>query len=211
VTEAELRQVAGELAGSARELAALGWAPATSGNFSMRLDRAHVAITASGRNKARLSETDILVVDLDGRPLATGAAADLGLEPSAETPLHTQLYRRDAGIGCVLHTHSRVQTVASRVFAARGAVRFHGYELVKAFAGMTSHETAVELPIVPNSQDIAALAERTAALFLRGPRWGYLIEGHGLYAWGRNMSEARRHLEAFEFLLACELDMRSPP
>jgi len=39
-----------------------------------------------------------MVVDLDGRPVATGE------RPSAETVLHTRLYRRDAEIGCVLHT-----------------------------------------------------------------------------------------------------------
>ena len=38
--------------------------------------------------------------------------------------------------------------------------------------------------------------------------WGYLIAGHGLYAWGRDISEARRHLDAFEFMLGCELEMR---
>jgi methylthioribulose-1-phosphate dehydratase len=37
----------------------------------------------------------------------------------------------------------------------------------------------------------------------------YLIDGHGIYAWGRDMKEARRHLDAFEFLLACELDLRN--
>jgi methylthioribulose-1-phosphate dehydratase len=41
-----------------------------------------------------------------------------------------------------------------------------------------------------------------------GPLWGYLINGHGLYAWGSDMAEARRHLDAFEFLLGCELEMR---
>jgi methylthioribulose-1-phosphate dehydratase len=38
--------------------------------------------------------------------------------------------------------------------------------------------------------------------------WGYLIAGHGLYAWGRDIAEARRHLDAFEFMLGCELEMR---
>ena len=41
-----------------------------------------------------------------------------------------------------------------------------------------------------------------------GPLWGYLIDGHGLYAWGRDMAEARRHLDAFEFLFDCELELR---
>ena len=38
--------------------------------------------------------------------------------------------------------------------------------------------------------------------------WGYLIAGHGLYAWGRDIAEARRHLDAFEFMLGCELELR---
>lgn len=198
-----LRQIAGEIVEMASQLAALGWTPATSGNFSMRLDLRHVAITVSGRDKGRLREEDVMVVDLDGRPVATEH------RPSAETPLHLQLYRHDGDIGCVLHTHSRVQTVASRVFAGRGAVRLEGYEVAKALAGNATHEDVVEVPILPNSQDMPALAERVGALLARGRLWGYLIAGHGLYAWGRDMAEARRHLEALEFLLACELDLRN--
>ena len=37
---------------------------------------------------------------------------------------------------------------------------------------------------------------------------GYLIAGHGLYTWGRSVEEACRHVEAFEFLLACEIELR---
>jgi methylthioribulose-1-phosphate dehydratase len=137
-----LRQVAGEIVSTARELAARGWTPATSSNFSMRLDEAHAAITVSGLDKGRLTEDGVMVVDLDGRPVATEQ------RPSAETVLHTRLYRRDAGIGCVLHTHSLVQTVASRVFAPSGGVRLEGYELAKAIAGTTTHEAVIELPVL---------------------------------------------------------------
>ena len=151
---ARLRQVAGEIVSTARELAARGWTPATSSNFSMRLDEAHAAITVSGLDKGRLTEDGVMVVDLDGRPVATEQ------RPSAETVLHTRLYRRDAGIGCVLHTHSLVQTVASRVFAPSGGVRLEGYELAKAIAGTTTHEAVIELPVLANSQDIPASAGR---------------------------------------------------
>ena len=143
-----------------------------------------------------------MVVDLDGRPVATEQ------RPSAETVLHTRLYRRDAGIGCVLHTHSLVQTVASRVFAPSGGVRLEGYELAKAIAGTTTHEAVIELPVLANSQDMPATAGQVEALLDAGPLSGYLIAGHGLYAWGRDLAEARRHLEAFEFMLACELELR---
>ncbi|MGH8588867.1 MAG: methylthioribulose 1-phosphate dehydratase [Gammaproteobacteria bacterium] len=199
---ARLRQVAGEIVSTARELAARGWTPATSSNFSMRLGEAHAAITVSGLDKGRLTEDGVMVVDLDGRPAATEQ------RPSAETVLHTRLYRRDAGIGCVLHTHSLVQTVASRVFAPSGGVRLEGYELAKAIAGTTTHEAVIELPVLANSQDMPATAQQVEALLDAGPLSGYLIAGHGLYAWGRDLAEARRHLEAFEFMLACELELR---
>ena len=197
-----MRQVAGEIVTAARELAAQGWTPATSSNFSMRLDEAHAAITVSGLDKGRLTEDGVMVVDLDGRPVATEQ------RPSAETVLHTRLYRRDADIGCVLHTHSLVQTVASRVFAPSGGVRLEGYELAKAIAGTTTHEAVIELPVLANSQDMPATAGQVEALLDAGPLSGYLIAGHGLYAWGRDLAEAWRHLEAFEFMLACELELR---
>jgi len=197
-----LRDLAGEIIRNVRELSQLGWTPATSSNFSERLDERHAAITVSGRDKGRLTEADIMVVDFDGRAVGSDH------RPSAETLLHTQLYRRFDDVGCILHTHSRHQTVASRLFAGAGHVRLAGYELLKAFRGNETHETALDLPVLPNSQHMPTLAAQVDTLLDQGPMWGYLIDGHGLYAWGRDMAEARRHLEAFEFLLACELDIR---
>jgi len=199
---ARLSTLAQLLIGNIRELAQAGWTPATSSNFSHRLDERHAAITVSGRDKGRLVEEDIMVVDFDGQ------AVGRSLRPSAETLLHTQLYRRYPEVGCVLHTHSRVQTVASRLYAPQGHVRLEGYELLKAFHGNSTHETAVDVPVFANTQDMTVLAAQVEALLDRQPMWGYLIDGHGLYAWGRDMAEARRHLEAFEFLLGCELELR---
>ena len=196
-----LRDRAQSIISNVRELSQLGWTPATSSNFSERLDDAHAAITVSGRDKGRLVEDDIMVVDLEGR------AVGRPLRPSAETLLHTQLYARYPEIGCVLHTHSRTQTVASRLYAPQGFVRFEGYELQKAFAGNTTHEGAMDVPVFPNTQDMDELAAWVEKKLDEGPMWGYLIYGHGLYAWGRDMAEARRHLEAFEFLLGCELEL----
>jgi methylthioribulose-1-phosphate dehydratase len=197
-----LSHCAGEIIVNVRELALRGWTPATSSNFSSRIDARHVAITVSGRDKGRLTEGDIMVVDLDGQPVATSH------RPSAETLLHTQLYKRYPHIGCVLHTHSQTQTVASRLYAGLGHVHLEGYELLKAFSGTTTHETALDLPVYPNTQDMPTLAAQVDATLDRQAMWGYLIDGHGLYAWGRDMAEARRHLEAFEFLLGCELELR---
>lgn len=191
------------IAQAAKELAALGWTPATSSNFSMRVDEAHAAITISGRDKGHLGRDDIMLVDLDGRAIGTDA------RPSAETALHTQVYRRWPEMQAVLHTHSRTQSVASRLFAAQGVVRLEGWELQKAITGFHTHESVLEIPVFPNTQHMPELVAQVDAWLDAGkPLHAYLIDGHGIYTWGRSMAEARRHLEALEFLLACELDLR---
>lgn len=200
---ARLAVCANAIAAAGRKLGAQGLTPATSSNFSMRLDAALIAVTVSGRDKGALSADDVMVVDLHGNPIGTSA------RPSAETALHTQIYARFADANAVLHTHSRTQTVASRLYAKAGVVRFDGYELQKAIAGHTSHEQAIDLPVFANTQHMPELVEKVDAwLKSDRPLYGYLIEGHGLYTWGRDMAEAERHVEAFEFLLGCELDLR---
>ena len=199
---ARLAACAAEIIANTDELAAQGLTPATSSNFSMRLDERHAAITVSGRDKGKLTAADIMVVDLEGRPVATDQ------RPSAETVLHTQLYARLPEVGCVLHTHSLAQTVASRLYSGAGHIRFEDYELIKAISGHATHEAILDLPVLANSQRIPTLAAQVDVLLDNGPLWGYLIDGHGMYAWGRDMAEARRHLDAFEFLIRCELEMR---
>jgi methylthioribulose-1-phosphate dehydratase len=202
-TQTDWRDLAGTLATAAGGLAVRGWTPATAGNFSARVDSNTVAITISGRDKGRMTAADFLRVDLDG-VVVEGEG-----RPSAETPLHLQLYRRARATGAVLHTHSHNQTVAGRALAREGAIVFEGYELLKAFAGVTSHEGSVALPVFPNTQQMATLVEQVDDYMAAGHAvYGYLIEGHGIYAWGADVAEAVRHLEAFDFLLGCELALR---
>lgn len=198
-----LAECAREIAQIGTQLAALGWTPATSSNFSVRLDANHAAITISGRDKGALTPADVMVIDMDGHAIGTDA------KPSAETALHTQIYRRFAHARAVLHTHSRNQTVASRLFAQAGVIELAGYELLKAFSGYPTHQAAMHVPVFPNTQDMAELVAHVDAWLDSGkPLHAYLIDGHGIYTWGRDMAETRRHLEALEFMLACELDLR---
>ncbi|HEY8681563.1 MAG TPA: methylthioribulose 1-phosphate dehydratase [Rhodanobacter sp.] len=191
------------IADTARELAALGWTPATSSNFSMRIDADHAAITISGRHKGRLDRNDIMLIDMHGNAVGTDA------RPSAETALHTQVYRRWPEMRAVLHTHSRTQSVASRLFASDGVIRMQGWELQKAITGYHTHESVLEIPVFPNTQHMPELVAHVDAWLDAGkPLHAYLIDGHGIYTWGRDMAETHRHLEALEFLLGCELDLR---
>lgn len=199
----EFESAARALAETARELSLRGWTPATSSNFSMRLDESSCCITVSGRDKGKLGVDDFMRIDMDGEPL------DPGRRPSAETLLHTQIYRRFPEANAVLHTHSLNQTVASRLFEAEGFIELAGYELLKAFHGYETHDALMRVPVFLNSQDMHEIMHAVDVLLDADiPLHAYLISGHGVYTWGRDLGETRRHLEAMEFLLACELELR---
>ncbi|SDS45407.1 methylthioribulose 1-phosphate dehydratase [Pseudomonas oryzae] len=185
-----------------RFLYARGWSPATSSNYSARLAADQALLTVSGKHKGQLTEQDVLATDLAGNSLEPGK------KPSAETLLHTQLYAWRADIGAVLHTHSVNATVLSRLTPG-DQLLLEDYELQKAFAGVTTHEGQVVVPIFANDQDIARLAGQVQQWLDTHPDCvGYLIRGHGLYTWGPQMSDALRQIEAFEFLFECELKTR---
>lgn len=174
-----------------------GWVPATGGNFSARLSSERLLVTASGWHKGELTHDAFLIAGLDGRP------EDAARKASYETLLHCQLYRFDAGIGAVLHTHSVANTVLSR---RRSMIRLSGYELLKLLPGIQTHEATVEVPVFDNDQDIPRLAARVDEYMKRRPGVpAYLIAGHGLYAWGDTVAQARHRVEALEFLFECEL------
>jgi methylthioribulose-1-phosphate dehydratase len=178
------------------------WCLATSGNFSMRADASHCLITQSGKDKTQLAVNDLMTCDLNGVP------TDTRLKPSAETALHTCLYRLDERIAAVLHTHSVAATVMSRAAAAE--LEFSGFEMQKAIAGVGSHDCSIALPVFDNTQDMPLLADTLRGRAADGPLSvpGFLVRGHGLYAWGTSLIEAQRHAEGFEFLLSCALQER---
>jgi len=183
-----------------RFLFARGWCPATSSNFSCRLDSEHAAITASGVHKGELQPENVLCVNFQGQVLGNQG------KPSAETLLHTHLYQRNTNIGAVLHTHSVNATVLSRMYEKQGEVRVQDYEVLKALSGVNTHETEAIIPVFPNTQDMELLSETVDTYLNKNPHiHGYCIAGHGLYTWGSGLNEAQRHIEAFEFLLECEV------
>jgi methylthioribulose-1-phosphate dehydratase len=202
--DSSLAPIAAELAALARFCHGQGWARATGGNFSARAGEARVLITASGIDKASMGESDFLIVNFDARPERDG-----GPPPSAETPLHCALYRKRRAVFAVAHTHSVASTVLSRHYARRGALSLRGYEMAKAL-GVKTHEATLTLPVIENSQDTVALARAVEAR-LENDSIGYLIEGHGLTTWAPDVASLRRHVEALEFLLACELAALSLP
>ena len=176
-----------------------GWVPATSGNISAKVNEKFIAITSSGKHKGELKPEDILLIDYDGNPVNGG-------KPSAETLLHTTIYKLFPNTGAVVHTHSPNATVISLLL--EGKVELEDYELLKAFPDVHTHETKIVIPIFPNDQNIPKLAKEVEKYFKNSKEaYGFLIQGHGLYTWGRNMKEALIHTEALEFLFECEIKL----
>jgi methylthioribulose-1-phosphate dehydratase len=181
-------------------LAGHNWAPATAGNYSIRLPDGLIAITVSGEDKGDLGPHSVMTVD------AGGKATD-HRKPSAETLLHIKLYEHYPGCHAVLHTHSVASTVLTRRYAQLSHLTLTDYEFLKLFPGIASHSAKLEIPIIDNSQDMQALSAKISPLLSPDMR-AYLIRGHGLYVWSENMTLARRLTEAVEFMLSCELELR---
>jgi len=223
---AAIHTYAAEISGlieTGRDFHTRGWSLGTSSNYSIVVGRDPLTLllTGSGFDKGRLQPEQFVLVGEDGRSRHASFP-----KASAETMLHVALARA-AGAGAILHTHSVMGTVLSERFLPEGALTIAGYEMLKGLAGITTHETSIEIPIFANTQDIPALAALLTER-LRNPATpmpddfpigghtavkrilrhdgttpmphGFLIAGHGLYAWGENLAAARRHVEVFEFL-----------
>lgn len=202
----DFKMLAEQLVQTARWASRMGWAPATSTNYSVRLSDdaapAYCAITSSGVDKSTIEIEHILAVDQHGSPID----AD-GLTPSAETPLHLLLYRT-MGAGAVLHTHSLPAALLSQLACNEGRVLLSGWELLKGLSGIDTHDIEISLPVFPNSQDMQALSMRVEQSLSRERScYGFLLAGHGLYAWGKDIPEAKRHLEVLEYLLQCQREV----
>ena len=190
-------QTAAHLAEIGREFHRRGWALGTSGNFSALVSREplQLAITATGLDKGALTASHILCVDAEGNP--SGGAG----RSSSETPLHLAIVRL-RGAGAVLHTHSVWSTLLSEQHAAAGGIAVEGYEMLKGLAGIDSHEHREWLPIIENSQNMQRLSFALERILEKHPNsHGLLLRGHGLYSWGEDLAQAKRHVEVIEFLL----------
>ncbi|MCS5698453.1 methylthioribulose 1-phosphate dehydratase [Cyanobium sp. FGCU-52] len=195
-----------ELTACMAEIHRRGWCDGTGGNFSCVLSHAplRLLMAPSGVDKGRVAPEDLIEVDGQGAVVRGQGRA------SAETLLHLAIVETTQA-GAVLHTHSQSGTLLSAHHApppgasaeegaAVGHLAFSDLEMLKGLEGITTHAAQVQLPVLANDQNLAALSEQ-ARPYLGSAPHGLLIAGHGLYAWGRDLALAMRHLEILEFLL----------
>ena len=191
-------QLASNLVSIAKSFHARGWLLGTSGNLSavVRREPLRLLMSPSGVDKGELSAGQMLEIDENAR-----VVSDHAVKPSDESLLHIRIVK-DRGAGAVLHTHSVWNTMLSDIYAGEGGVNIEGYEMLKGLQGVRTHAHSEWLPIIENSQDMPALAETIAgSLDKNKAAHGFLLKRHGLYSWGENLAQAKRHIEILEFLL----------
>lgn len=195
---ANLPEPASTLAAVAKSFHARGWLLGTSGNLSAVVQREplQLAMSPSGIDKGELTPQQVLTINEHAK-----VVSDHAVKPSDESLLHICIVKQ-RGAGAVLHTHSVWNTMLSDLFSAAGGVNIENYEMLKGLQGVRTHEHREWLPIIRNSQDMHALADTVAGtLNEHKAAHGFLLERHGLYTWGENLAEAKRHVEILEFLL----------
>ncbi|MCT0225054.1 methylthioribulose 1-phosphate dehydratase [Synechococcus sp. CS-1328] len=180
-----------------------GWCDGTGGNFSCvwQQDPLQLLMAPSGVDKGSVEPDQLILVDANARVISGHGKA------SAETLLHLAIVV-EAGAGAVLHTHSQAATLlsywaldqAERSESGCAALAISGLEMLKGLQGVSTHATTIHIPVLPNNQDLRALSASARPHLAQAPH-GLLIGGHGLYAWGTGLGEAKRHLEILEFLL----------
>jgi methylthioribulose-1-phosphate dehydratase len=194
-----------------------GWSPATSGNYSFRDEEGQIHITPSGLHKGRLTEQDLLVMNVSGALLHIPFDDPLRYRPSAETKLHLQIYAACANARAVLHVHSPYATLAS-LLTQKKQIQISQLELQKIFPNIDTHDTTIDIPVVDNHQEMDALSATLQPHFEQSSFEqssfqkttsqqvpAYLIRGHGLYTWAENMDQAFYQIEAIEAMFRMTL------
>lgn len=176
-----------------------GWCDGTGGNFSVVLQHQplQLLMAPSGVDKGQVCADQLIVVDQICNVLQGEGKA------SAETALHLRIVEATQA-GAVLHTHSVAGTVLSRHYEGKGGIPLEGWEMLKGLVGIKTHTTSINIPIISNSQSMQELGDAIAPSLKSAP-CGFLVAGHGLYAWGADLEASKQHLEILEFLLKVKL------
>ena len=176
-----------------------GWCDGTGGNFSVVLQHQplQLLMAPSGVDKGQVSAEQLIVVDQTCNVLSGEGNA------SAETALHLRIVDATQA-GAVLHTHSVPGTVLSRQYENDGVITLEGWEMLKGLHGINTHATSVNIPVISNSQSMQDLNNAISPSLASAP-CGFLVAGHGLYAWGDSLETSKRHIEILEFLLNVKL------
>jgi L-ribulose-5-phosphate 4-epimerase len=163
----------------------------TWGNVSA-IDRktGYVVIKPSGVEYDGMKAEDMVVVDLNGKVI------EGKYRPSSDTPTHLELYKAHSEIGGIVHTHSTYATAfaqTERSIPAYGTTHAdYFYGDIPCVRNLTQEEmdeyeknTGVVINETFKDKDVVAIP-------------ACLVAHHGVFAWGKNASEAVYHATVVE-------------
>ncbi|MDD4573422.1 MAG: class II aldolase/adducin family protein, partial [Sphaerochaeta sp.] len=102
----ELEQAKNAVMEASKQLVALGLVARTWGNVSCRVGEGSFLITPSGKPYEHLQKDQLVLVDLKD------LSYPKGVKPSSEKKLHREVYALKKEIGCVIHTHQEMASLA---------------------------------------------------------------------------------------------------
>jgi L-ribulose-5-phosphate 4-epimerase len=182
----------------------------TFGNVSVAdHDQGVFAIKPSGVDYIHLTESDIVVIDMEGT-IVEGA-----MRPSSDTPTHRRLFQAFSGIRSIVHTHSRNAVAFAQ--AGRGIPCF-GTTHADYFYG----EVPVTRPMTPEEVRSAYEWETGNVIVERFKDLdpiavsAVLVLGHAPFVWGPSGKKAIENAVALEIiaemaLKTLTLDPHAPP
>lgn len=180
----------------------------TWGNVSgIDREQGFVVIKPSGLSYERMKPRDMVVIDMEGRPV------EGRLNSSSDTPSHLEIYKAFENVSGISHTHSEYATM----FAQAGMeIPCLGTTHADHFPGPVPitrmiREEEVEDAYERNTGSV--ILERFSGLDpMRMP--GVLVAGHGVFTWGDTPADAVENGLALEKVakMACgTLALKTPP
>lgn len=163
---------------------------ACDGNISYRCDDNTILITPSGKPKFLLDESDIAIIDIDGK-LIEG-------KPSSEMLMHLEVYRTRADARAVIHAHPPTAVAYSIAHPDAEEIPAKSFSELILAAG--------KIPIVP-FQIPGSLEMGTALLpFIKHSKVMALAR-HGALSFGKDLVEAYNGMERLEH--SCEILLKA--
>lgn len=154
---------------------------ANDGNISCKINENEILITPTGVSKGFMNPDMLVKLDLEGNVLQGD------MEPSSETPMHIQVYKKNKDIEAIVHAHP----IYATAFAIAG----------KALDKKLMPEVVVFLGPVPvaeygtpGTEELPNAVEK----YLENYN-AVLLENHGTLTWGATLKDAYFATERLEF------------
>lgn len=182
---------------ASRQFYQLGWMAGTAGNLSARVPDGSFWITASGKQKGKLKESDFVRISLEGKVLENPHSKN---RPSAETSIHQAIYSLFPEAQACYHVHSVEAKLVSN-FIEDEKLPLPPIEMLKGL-GIWEQNPKVYMPVFENYLEVPRIAEEIVTRFKQtAPQVpALLIRNHGVTVWANSPEAAENHVELAEYI-----------